>query len=148
MDSDQYCDGETGDEHIVIGPIGPIPIIHRIDPVVEAQGKADADTAGALHTPEELQGGMYHERVGVRVRVVPRLVARGFDHPATIPTLVDVLRNDPDGQPRFLVAMVLPRFGHDPRIVGALIHAMKSDPDNDVRAEAMSGLNELGLLDG
>lgn len=144
----ENCDDETRDEHIVIGSVGPIPIIHRIDPLVEAQGKADAAVADALHTPEELQGGMYHERVGVRVRVVDRLVARGFDHPATIPTLVDVLRRDPDGHPRFLVAMVLPRFGDDPRIVDALLQAMKNDPDDDVRAEAMSGLDELGLLDG
>lgn len=44
--------------------------------------------------------------------------------------------------------MVLPRFGDDPRIVDALLQAMKNDPDDDVRAEAMSGLDELGLLDG
>jgi HEAT repeat protein len=91
---------------------------------------------------------MYHERAGVRTLVVDRLVARGFNHPKTIPTLVDVVLNDPDSNPRFMAAMVLHRFGSDPRVVEALVHVMKNDPDDDVRAEALSSLDRLGLIEG
>jgi HEAT repeat protein len=137
---------EPSDE-FYIGPVGPIPI-REPDATEDARNRADAAVADALRTPEELQGGMYHERAGVRWRVVDRLVARGFDHPATIPTLVDVLANDPDSHPRFSVAMVLYRFDDDDRVIEALLHAMRNDPDADVRGEAMYSLDQLGMLDG
>ncbi|MFC5503193.1 HEAT repeat domain-containing protein [Lysinimonas soli] len=138
-------DDEPPDE-IYIGPVGPIPI-RDVDPVGQTQDRDDAAVADALHSAEELQSGMHHERAGVRHRVVDRLVARGFDHPNTIPTLLAVLANDPDPMPRFMVAMVLYKFGPDERIVQALIVAMKNDPDHDVRAEAMYSLDQLGLLE-
>lgn len=116
-------------------------------PPVRAQDRADAAVADALHTPEELQTGMHHTRAGVRSRVVDRLIARGFDHPNTIPTLLDVLGNDGDALTRFMVAMNLHKFGKDERVVQGLLAAMKNDPDNDVRSEAIYSLDQLGLLD-
>jgi hypothetical protein len=90
---------------------------------------------------------MYHDRSGVRRRVVDRLIARGRGHPNTIPTLLDVLKNDPDPFPRFMVAMGLHQLGPDPRIISALLESMRSDPDDDVRDNAMYSLDQLGLLD-
>jgi hypothetical protein len=136
---------QIGELHI--GPIGPIPIVSHVDPAVEAQGRADAAVADSFHTAEELQAGMYHERAGVRCRVVDRLIARGRGHPNTIPTLLDVLKNDPDPDPRFMVAMGLYQFGADSRIVDALVESMRNDPDGDVRDNAMFSLDQLGLLD-
>ena len=143
-------DDELGTEpmtELYVGPVGPISVVHEFSPAEIAQGRADAAVADALHTPEELQSGMYHESAGVRKRVVDRLIARGFDHPDTIPTLVDALRNDPHSDPRFKVAMVLYRFGRDPRIIDALVYAMNNDPDDEVRSEAMSTLDRLRVLE-
>ncbi|MEO5920103.1 MAG: HEAT repeat domain-containing protein [Pseudolysinimonas sp.] len=124
-----------------------VPVVRHHDHALEAQGRADAAVADGLRTPEELQGGMYHERAGVRRRVVDRLIARGADHPNTIPTLVDVLKNDPDPVPRFMVAMDLYQLDPDPRIVDALLDSMRNDSDIDVRDNAMFSLDHLGLLD-
>lgn len=113
-----------------------------------AQGRADAAIADALHTPEELQGGMRHQRAEVRVRVIPRLIARGMGDPKTVPTLLRVLKNDPDAFIRSVVAHSLHSFGPDRRIVKALLRAIRTDPDAEVREDALYSLQQLGYLIG
>ncbi len=130
-----------------VGPVGPIPIVDKIDPDEEAKGRADAAVADALHSAGELQGGMFHDRAGVRRRVVGRLIARGFSDEATIPTLLSVLREDPSADVRFMVAMSMYEFGPDPRVIEALRETANRDPDFDVRSEALYSLDQLGLLE-
>ena len=59
MAHDHAPDDDEG-PHLYFEQFGSIPIVDRIDPAVQAQRKADADIAGAFHTPEELQAGMHH----------------------------------------------------------------------------------------
>lgn len=139
-------DDIPGRVEVSIGPVGPIPIVPPVDAKTAAERRSDAAVADALHSPEDLQAGMRHLRPGVRSRVVDRLVARGIHHPGTVPTLLDTLRNDPDTEPRFMAAMVLHRFSSDERVIPASTRAMNEDPDPDVRAEAMSSLDQLGAL--
>ncbi|WP_374009798.1 HEAT repeat domain-containing protein [Leifsonia sp. LS-T14] len=138
---------DSENRSVWIGPVGPIPIVHDIAPEEEAQNRADAAVADALHSAAELQGGMFHGRAGVRRRVVDRLVARAISDEATLPTLLSVLKNDISADVRFMVAMSMYKFGPDPRVIEALQETANLDPDLDVRAEAMYSLDQLGVLD-
>lgn len=132
---------EPEGEHIWIEGIGVIAVR---EPTAEEnrQRRADAAVADALHTPEDLQTGMYHERADVRWRVVDRLIARGFDHPATISTFLDVLQRDPSPAVRGSVAFSLHLFSDDPRVVPALEYCARNDPDEQVRADARYSLGQ------
>jgi HEAT repeat protein len=128
-------------EHIWMEGVGAISV--REPTAQESrQRQADAAVADALHTPEDLQSGMYHERADVRWRIVDRLIARGFDHPDTIPTFLDVLQHDPSPVVRGNVAFKLHRFSDDPRVVPALEHCARNDPDEQVRADARYSLGQ------
>lgn len=134
-------------EHIWIEGVGAIPVR---EPTAEEsrQRQLDAAVADALHTPEDLQRGMYHERPNVRWRVVARLVARGFDHPSTVPTFLDVLQHDPSPVVRGMVAFTLHRFSDDSRVLPALEQSGRSDPDDQVRADARYSLDQVEYSQG
>ena len=126
-------------EHIWIGGVGPIAV-REPSPAETHQRELNAAAADAMHTSEELQAGMYHELADVRRRVVARLIARGADDPATIPTLLDVLQHDPSPAVRGTVAFSLVHFPDDARVVAALETSASSDVESEVRADARYGL--------
>lgn len=140
MTDDVEHEGEG--EHIWIEGVGVIPV-HEPTPEESRQRQLDAAEADALHTPEDLQSGMYHERASVRWRGIDRLIARGFDHPNTVLTFLDVLQHDPSPVVRGLVAFKLHRFSDDSRVLPALEKSAISDPDEQVRADAQYSLDQV-----
>ena len=136
----------AGPDEICIGPVGPIAV-REIDAVAAAQRRADAAVADALHTPTDLQAGMYHDRPQVRMRVIDRLIARGSEHPRTVATFIDVLQHDPDADVRYLVAGRMYAFADSDEMIAQLFRTMSEDADPEVKAEALFSLDQLGLLD-
>lgn len=126
-------------EHIWIEQVGAIAVREPSEAEIH-QRELNAAAADAMHTPEELQAGMYHELSDVRQRVVARLIARGADDPSTIPTLLDVLQHDPSPAVRGRVAFSLVRFPDDARVVAALETSARTDVDSEVREDARYGL--------
>lgn len=134
------CTGHEG-EHIWIEGVGAIPV-QEPSAQESRQAAEDAAAADAMHTPEELQRGMHHERAGVRWRVVDRLIARGGDHENTVPTFLDVMEHDSSPVVRGNVAFKMHRFIDDARILAALERCAQSDPDEEVRSDARYSLGE------
>lgn len=122
-------------EHIFIEGVGSI-VVREPSADEDRQRKEDAAVADSLHTPEELQGGMFHDRADVRWRVVDRLVARGAEHPKTVPSLLAVLQHDPSPAVRDSVAMGLWHFVDNPAVRVALERCAQDDSDEDVRRAA------------
>src|SRR4051812_17685984 len=96
-----------GPDVVHIEQIGPIPIIEDDDPRYKAdrvRRQIAAAAADAMHSPEELQQGLTNDDPDIRRRVVRRLIARGRDHPLTLPLLLVALESDPSPNVRGAIA--------------------------------------------
>jgi len=129
-------------DEIWIGEIGPIPIFHNDDFRLEehrARLRQAAAVADALHSADELAHGMSHPDELVRIRVVPRLIARGGGTDQAILTLTSALANDPSAGVRDIVATGLGGLPFEARINAALQRAVE-DEDEEVRSAARTSL--------
>lgn len=137
---------EDKPDEIWIGDVGPIPVHYEDDPRLAEDCAAWSTAragAQALHSADELLGGIRDADWRVRHETVDRLVARAGDDPQTLPALFTVLQGDPQWQVRDAVAMAIERFGDDERVVIALHRALEDDHD-DVRWSARFSLTQIG----
>jgi len=131
---------------IDIGPVKGIPTIEDDDPRFTeeraAWSRATAK-AQAMHSADELVGGMDDLDWRVRQEVVDRLIARAWSDERTLPALIRHLRRDDAWQVRSQIAMAL-SFDELPEVVEALV-AAENDPHPDVRWSVQWRLAQAGL---
>jgi HEAT repeat protein len=129
-----------------VGPVGPIPIHYEDDPRFEEERAAWSHAnkkAQALHSAEELLGGVVDDDWRVRYESIDRLAARWHDDPRTLPVLLDVAEHDSVWQVRSIATMRLGDF--DPDAVVSVARRGLSDPSGDVRWSANFVLFQFGL---
>jgi HEAT repeat protein len=129
-----------------VGPVGPIPIRYEDDPRFEEERAAWSHArkkAQALHSAEELLGGVVDDDWRVRCESIDRLAARWHDDPRTLPALLDLAEHDSVWQVRSGATMRLVDF--DPDAVAPVARQGMSDPSADVRWSANFVLFQFGL---
>jgi HEAT repeat protein len=129
-----------------IGPVGPIPIHYEDDPRFEEERAAWSDArkkAQALHSAEELLGGVIDDNWRVRYESIDRLAARWHDDPRTLPALLELAEHDSVWQIRSSATMLLVDF--DPDAVVPVARRGLSDPGADVRWSANFVLFQFGV---
>ena len=139
---------EDQPDTINIGPVLGIPIFHDDDPRLadeRAAWSAARKTAQALHTTDELLGGLHHQDWRVRHESVDRLIARGRDDPRTLLSLLEVAAEDPAWEVRDAVVMGLCKF--EAAEVEPVLRRCMSDDHAEVRWSAAFSLSQLGLVD-
>jgi HEAT repeat protein len=129
-----------------VGPVGPIPIHYEDDPRFEEERAAWSDArkkAQALHSAEELLGGVIDDNWRVRYESIDRLAARWHDDPRTLPALLELAEHDSVWQVRSSATMRLVDF--DPDAVVPVARRGLSDPSADVRWSANFVLFQFGV---
>jgi HEAT repeat protein len=128
---------------IDVGPVRGIPIIDDDDPRFESERRAWSlarAKAQAMHSADELLGGLRDDDWMVRHEVVDRLIARAGKDPRTGPALVAAAQ-DPAWQVRDEVVLRLRYLGPDGI---EAIRAALNDEHPDVRDSARLALEMLG----
>ena len=128
-----------------IGPVEGIPVHYEDDPRLDAERRmwsASRSKAQAMHSVDELLGGLHDDDWRVRHEVVDRLIARGRDDPRTLPELLIAAKEDTAWQVRCAALMRLSEF--DPQTVLPVLHGVADDPHLEVRWAARISLNQLG----
>lgn len=134
---------DNGTEHIWISGIGRVPIRDEQSSSEVAANDQAMKLAEELHSPEQLQAALLeHPDPEVRWRVVDRLVARGADHPKTLPTLFRGLAEDPSWKVRDAVALALTSFPSS-AVLSELLKA-KDDENQEVRESVRYAIQQLG----
>jgi HEAT repeat protein len=129
-----------------VGPIKGIPILHEDDPrFVQERAAWSAATrrAQALHSADDLIGGMSDRDWRVRHESVDRLIARARDDVRTLPTLLQAATTDEAWQVRDAVVLRLHEF--DPDAVLPALRLAEQDPARAVQWSARYSIFQLGL---
>ncbi len=140
---------EDQPDTVSVGPIRGIPVLHEDDPRFAderiAWSRATA-VAQALHSPEELLGGLGSENWMVRHESIDRLIARARSDARTLPALLDAAGRDPAWQVREAILIRLHEFPGD-GTVAVLRHGLDDDHPG-VRWSAGFSLVQLGFDPG
>jgi hypothetical protein len=110
----------------------------------KTRGEEAMAVAEALHSLHELQQGMEHPDEQVRMRVVPRLLVRGKDDPATLPLLLRLAVQDPSWLVRDTIVSDLRAWEPTTReILDTLDRVQREDVDERVRETARDTRHDI-----
>jgi HEAT repeat protein len=128
-------------DDLVVGPIGPIPIVSQDDPRRVAARAASRVAQAAVDCDDLIALALNHPDALVRMEAVPRLKARFPDDRGAQEALMRAVRDDDDAVRCAAVSAVadlaLP-------LAGDLLATALNDSEPDVRFFAAIGLQQLG----
>jgi hypothetical protein len=131
-----------------IGSIGPIPVGYDDDPRDEDIRRIHHDAnviAQALHSADELLGGLSHDNEWVRYETIPRLTRWGSD-PRVQERLLQLVVSDDSAAVRDRAIMELLHF--EPRLESIeAIRSQSNHPDPDVRESVNYVLTQWTFTD-
>lgn len=136
---------EDQPDELRIGPIS-IPIIEDDDPRYldeQAAWSSARRIAQALHSWDELKGGIQHPDWRVRYEATGRLAARWPDHPGTLPRLLALATTDVRAEVRDGAVLRLVDF--PTHAVQTALEVAAHDSDPDVRWSANYALAQHEL---